>query len=123
MTPNGNESGYDESGAAGAAWEAAGLTSRHDYARLQMLTDTIQASRPLADADLEWLVALLESTGEAIVRSKVMVMLAATGDLGSLPQQYRERIMSVVTPLLRSENRLDKLSAAHLHQALIAGLH
>jgi hypothetical protein len=104
----------------GGAWEAAGLGSRQDYAKLRDATNTIQEGGVLDDPDLEWLVAMLESTSEPVVRSKVMVMLAAAQP-GTFPQKYRERLSAVITLHLNSENTLDKLSAAHLRQALSAG--
>lgn len=103
-----------------AAWEEAGFLSQGDYAKLQGLTDIIQQGGTLADADLEWLVTLLESTTEAIVRSRVMVMLAAAQPT-LFPQQYKERIDAAIAPHMDSANRLDRLSAAHMQRALNGG--
>lgn len=104
----------------GAVWEAAGLLSQLDYAKLHSLSDAIQQGRSLDDPGAEWLIGLWEKTQEPAVRSRVMVILAAAQP-ALLPQMYRERINAAIARCLNSGNRLDELSAAYLQRALNAG--
>jgi hypothetical protein len=102
----------------GAAFEAAGLMTQADYVRLAHLSrDIVAGDGSIADADLDWALALLAQATEAVVRSKVMVMLSVLGHRTPLPPAQQERIMAAVAPFAESEHKLDQLSAARALRA------
>jgi hypothetical protein len=107
---------------AGAAFEAAGLMAQADYVRLARLSKEVVGNGGcISDADLDWALALLGSAPEAAARSRVMVMLAVLGHGTPLPPAQKERIVAAVTPYADSENKLDRLSAAHALHAPLPG--
>jgi hypothetical protein len=96
-----------------AAFEAAGLMTQADYLRLARLSKgVVTGDGSISDADLDWALTLLANAPEAVVRSKVMVMLSVLGHHAPLWLAQRERIAAAVAPYLKSEHRLDQLSAA-----------
>ena len=99
--------------------EALGLPDLRDYARLQGLWEAVLKGDVLEEVDHEWLVALLETTSELLLRSKVMVLLAAD-QASPLSAQHRVRLDAVVARHINSANTLNRNSAAHLQAALDA---
>ncbi|HKB02038.1 MAG TPA: hypothetical protein VKD90_07450 [Gemmataceae bacterium] len=121
MEPHADWSSGDDQQRIGAVWEAAGLLPQGEYVKLHRLTADVQANGGvISDADLDWAIALLESTPEVVVRARVMAMLAVLGQPTALPQEHRARIGAAVAPYLHSERKLDRLAAAHVQQALVA---
>jgi hypothetical protein len=116
MKPNENRFNQQDQTNA-AAFEAYGLMAQADYVRLARLP-TEAAAGTLSDADLDWALALMAAATEALVRSKVMVTLAALGGQCRLTTEQKERIMAAVAPFADSDHQLDKLSAAHAMKAL-----
>jgi hypothetical protein len=104
----------------GAAFEAGGLMSQGDYIRLTRLSkDVVSSGGSISDADLDWALALLANATEAVVRSKVIVMLSVLGHRAPLPQAQKERIAAAVVPYVNSEHKLDQLSAARAMSATV----
>ena len=102
----------------GAAFEAAGLMPQGDYVRLARLSkDVVSNGGSISDADLDWALALLANSAEAVARSKVMVMLSVLGHRAPLPQAQKDRIEAAVAPFVNGEHQLDRLSAARAMSA------
>jgi hypothetical protein len=97
----------------GAAFEAIGLMAQGDYLRLDRLSkEVVSGDGNISDSDLDWTLKLLATSTEPVARSKVMVMLSVLGHRTPLPITQQERIVSAVAPFLKSEHKLDQLSAA-----------
>jgi hypothetical protein len=104
----------------GAAFEAAGLMAQGDYVRLARLSkDAVSSDDGISDTDLDWTLALLANATEAVVRSKVMVMLSVLGHRTLRSQAQKERIAAAVAPYLNCEHKLDQLSAARAMRATV----
>ena len=103
-----------------AAFEAAGLMAQGDYVRLARLSkDAVSSDDGISDTDLDWTLTLLANATEAVVRSKVMVMLSVFGHRALLSQAQKERIAAAVAPYVNSEHKLDQLSAARAMRATV----
>jgi hypothetical protein len=121
MRPHGDPASGDEQEQTlriGAAFEAAGIMAQGDYVRLARLSkDVVSNGGSISDADLDWALALLANSAEAVARSKVMVMLSALGHRAPLPQAQKDRIEAAVAPFVNGEHQLDRLSAARATRA------
>jgi hypothetical protein len=97
----------------GAAFEGAGLMAQGDYVRLAQLSkEVVSGHGCISDADLDWTLNLLANATEAVARSKVIVMLSVLGHRNPLSEVQLERIAAAVAPFVKSEHKLDQLSAA-----------
>lgn len=82
--------------------------SRPDYVRLRQIRDSIRQSRQISDSDLDWSLSLLKSSSEPTARSRVMTMFVL---LKNTPQAQKDKVKGAVTPLLSSQDELDRKSA------------
>jgi hypothetical protein len=103
----------------GAGWEEIGLLSQADYIKLRRISAAVQRTGgAISDSDLDWSLAILAGTAQAVVRARVMGMLGAVGTDVALPAAQRARIEASVAPYVHGPEDLDRQYAAYVLREL-----
>jgi hypothetical protein len=99
----------------GADWQQAGLLSQQDYLKVRQIIDGIWTSGTISDEDLDWSLNVVKQSPSGIVRARVMGMYTI---LKQMNPAQKEKIQAMITPLLTSEDKLDR-AYAHSVQTVL----
>jgi hypothetical protein len=99
----------------GADWQEQGLMSQQNYVRLRLVADGIRRTGSISDADLEWLLSLVDQSPSPIVHARVLGVFTI---LKAIPKNQKKQIRESIAPLLKSTDPLDRRYSRRVQSVL-----
>jgi hypothetical protein len=101
--------------AIGEEFEESGITTQENYIRIRSISSALRASGKISDADLDWLLTVLQSSDQPLLHSRVLGVLTLLKQ-GSASQN--QKIHRAIQPYLKSSNPLQREYALSVQKGL-----
>lgn len=99
----------------GAEMQKAGIMSQTDYLKVGNLGEQTHQSHVISNADLEWTINLLKTSGNPIARARAMTVLS---EIRPMSASQKAEVEPAIAPYINSSDRLDFVSAKRVEKAI-----
>lgn len=106
---------HNDTTPAGSGTQQTGGLSQAASIKVKGLGHQTHETHNISDADLEWTINLLKTSGDATARARAMTIMS---EIRPMSSTQKAKIEPAIAPYLNSSDKLDSLYAKRVEKAL-----